>query len=161
MIKNLILYMSKNNTTTETVEIIKKKSKNQLDIYKITDADSLDLSKYTGIYIGTGIYAGSIPQPVTKYISKYKNELLKKPITFFLHGLASQKEYQRIIDNAVSKYLGKENYNCIYLGGKLDLAAQNFIIRRFLIEIGKKKGFDPNNANTLEYQNIKDLAERF
>lgn len=161
MIKNLILYMSKNNTTAETVELIKKKSKNQLDIYRITEADNLNLSSYTGIYIGTGIYAGSIPQPVTKYVSKYKNELLKKPITFFVHGLASKIEYQRIIDNAVSKYLGKGSYNCIYLGGKLDLAAQNFIIRKFLIEVGKKKGFDPNNANTLEYQNIKELAEQF
>uniref|UniRef100_UPI0032613E57 flavodoxin domain-containing protein n=1 Tax=Clostridium sp. NkU-1 TaxID=1095009 RepID=UPI0032613E57 len=153
--------MSKNNTTEETVELIKKNSKNPLDTYKITDAGNLDLSGYSHIYIGTGIYAGGIPQPVAKYISKHKNELIKKPVTFFLHGLISQKEYQTIIDNAVSKYLDKENYNCVYLGGKLDLAAQNFIIRKLLIELGKKNGFDPHNANTLEHQNIRDLAERF
>lgn len=57
--------------------------------------------------------------------------------------------------------MDKENYNCVYLGGKLDLAAQNFIIRKLLIELGKKNGFDPHNANTLEHQNIRDLAERF
>ncbi|MDR1772108.1 MAG: flavodoxin domain-containing protein [Hungatella sp.] len=161
MVNNLILYLSKNNTTAETVELIKKNSKNPLDTYKITDVGNLDLSRYSHIYIGTGIYAGRIPEPVTKYISKHKNELINKPITFFLHGLASQKEYQRIADNAVSKYLDKKNYNCVYLGGKLDLAAQNFIIRKFMIEVGKKKGFDPRNANTLEHQKIRELAEHF
>lgn len=161
MIKNLILYMSKNNTTAETVELIKRKSKNPLDIYKITDANNLDLSRYSHIYIGTGIYSGMIPGPVTKYVSKHKNELIKKQITFFVHGVVSQKNYQTIVDSAVSKYLGKERYNCVYLGGKLDLAAQNFIVRKFLTEIGKKNGFDPHNSNLLEHKNIQDLIERF
>lgn len=60
------------------MELIKKNSKNPLDTYKITDAGNLDLSGYSHIYIGTGIYAGGIPQPVAKYISKHKNELIKK-----------------------------------------------------------------------------------
>lgn len=158
--KNLILYMSKNNTTKETVDLIRKNAKNPVDIYEIKKNDKVDLSQYSHIYIGTGVYAGQIPGAVLKYVSKNKAELMKKPISFFLHGLISQQNYQEILHRAVGKYI-KEDYDCIYLGGKLDLAKQNFIIKKLITEIAKKHDFNPNNANTLNQQLVRQFVEKF
>lgn len=159
--KNLILYASKNNTTEETVLRIKAHAEHSLDIHKISEAEDLDLSGYSHIYIGTGIYGGKLPGSVTSYVKKNKESLCRKPVTFFVHGLDSQESYSRIVNQGVSRYLEDNNYENIYLGGKLDISAQNFFIRMILIEIAKKNHFDPNMADTRREEAILELIKRF
>lgn len=159
--KNLVLYASRNNTTEETVSRIKSHANHPIEIYKITDAGDLDLSGYSHIYIGTGIYGGKLPNSVTSYVKKNKVSICQKPVTFFIHGLDSQDSYSKIVNQGVSRYLEGNHYESIYLGGKLDISAQSFMIRMILTEIAKKNHFDPNKADTRNEEIISELIKRF
>ncbi|WP_394522580.1 flavodoxin domain-containing protein [Lacrimispora sp. JR3] len=159
--KNLILYASKNHTTEETVLRIKAHADHPLDIHKISEAGNLDLSGYSHIYIGTGIYGGKLPGSVTGYVKKNKERLRTKPVTFFIHGLDSKESYSGIVNQGVSRYLENKHYETLYLGGKLDISSQNFFIRMILVEIAKKNHFDPHMADTRREDAILALIKRF
>lgn len=159
--KNLVLYASRNNTTEETVLRIKSHANDPIDIYKISETGDLNLSLYSHIYIGTGIYGGRLPYSITSYVKKNKVVLRQKPVTFFIHGLDSQDKYTKIVDQGVSRYLEGNPYESIYLGGKLDISSQSFIIKMILIEIANKNHFDPNNADTRKEEAISELIKRF
>ncbi len=159
--KNLILYASKNNTTEETVSRIMTHAIHPLAIHKISEVGDLDFSSYSHIYIGAGIYGGKLPHSVTTYVKKYKESLCQKPVTFFIHGLDSQESYSRIVNQGVSRYMNSQSYDSVYLGGKLDISTQNFLIKMILMEIAKKNHFDPNMADTRKEETILELIKRF
>jgi menaquinone-dependent protoporphyrinogen IX oxidase len=159
--KNLILYASKNNTTEETVSRIMTHAIHPLTIHKISEVGELDLSGYNHIYIGAGIYGGKLPNIVTTYVKKNRESLCHKPVTFFIHGLDSQESYSRIVNQGVSRYLDSQSYDSVYLGGKLDISTQNFLIRMILTEIAKKNHFDPNMADTRKEETMLELIKRF
>lgn len=161
MKKDLVLYYSKNNTTQETVEKIKRLKNNKVNIINIKDAPKIKFDDIDRIFIGTGIYMGGIPQKVKAFIKKYHSDFKNKKIVFFIHGIISKDIYNDIVYKAVNNLIDKNNIEIIFLGGKLDIMKQNFIIRKLLIEVAKQNNFDPYNANTIDNNQIDKFLNYF
>lgn len=161
MNKKLILYFSKNGTTKETVELIKNKTNNQVDIINVGNGLKSDIKNYDIIFIGTGIYMGGIPGKIKKIIKSNKDVLKDKKVIFFIHGIISKEEYKNIIRKAIKDYLDINKIDIYYLGGKLDITKQNFFIKKLLKEVAKQNNFDPYNANTIDSAEINRLLEWF
>ncbi len=161
MNKDLVIYYSKNGTTMETVEKMKKASNNQVDVLDINSKDTKDLSQYNRIFIGCGVVASNLPGKVVKYIKANSTLLKSKKVVFFIHGLISESNYSGMVDTAVKNLIPSSNYEVVYLGGKLDINKQNFIIKKMLLVIAKQNNLDPNNANTLNEKSISKLLKYF
>lgn len=153
--KSLILYYSKNNTTKETVEKISRNK--DVDVCDLSKLDNVRISDYENIYIGSGIYMGSLPGTVKKHIKKISKSLEGKNIIYFVHGIISQKNYKEIINNSIGEYLSNSNTRYLYLGGKLDVSKQNFIIKKMLKQIAKQNNLNPNYVDTRNRTCIEGL----
>lgn len=161
MKEKIVLYFSKNNTTAETVEKIKNKVDENTQIVDLAKSKKIDFRDVKTVYIGTGIYMGSIPGKVKKYIKANAESLNGKEIVFFVHGIISKDIYKDIVNKVVDGILEKSKIKIYYLGGKLDITKQNFIIRKLLIEVAKQNNFDPYNANTIDNEKINELLKNF
>ena len=161
MSKDVIVYYSKNGTTHETVEKIKQTAKKQVDIFDLNDKSAIDLTQYDRIFIGCGIYASNLQGKVSKFIKANSSVLKSKKVIFFIHGLISEASYKDAVENAAKNILPATSYEIHYLGGKLDISKQNFIVKNMLKAIAKQANIDPNNANTLMENRIADFLRCF
>lgn len=159
MLKDLIVYSSKNGTTKETVEKIKASVTKDIDIVDLNIKTSVDLKQYDRIFIGAGIYASHLQNKVVKFIKANGNALKTKKVMFFIHGIVSEANYKGAIESAVKNILNSGSYESYYLGGKLDINKQNFIVKKMLTVISKQANIDPNNANTLNEKKIEELIK--
>lgn len=159
--KNLVLYFSKNNTTKETVDKIVKKAGSSVDTVDLKKAGAVDFSKYDKVFIGCGIYAGKVDGTVKKFIAKNKSGLAGKNVVFFIHGIISQDTYKQAVSTAIAGNLDMNKVKVMYLGGKLDITTQNFLVKKMLIAIAKQNNFDPYNANTLSDAKVNELLAMF
>lgn len=160
MNNNLVIYKSKNGTTKETVEKIKLKSPSTT-VVDIDQTQKADLSSADHVFIGCGIYMGKVDAKIKKFISANKVELAGKKVTFFIHGIISQDTYKQAVSTAVSGNLDMSKVDILYLGGKLDIMTQNFIVRKMLCQIAKQHNFDPYHADTMDQAKIDQLIAMF
>lgn len=155
--KSLILYYSKNNTTKETVQKIARNK--DVDVFDLRKLDNVRISDYENIYIGSGIYMGTLPKIVKKNIKNISSSLKGKNIIYFVHGIISQANYKEIINNSIGEYLNDSHTRYIYLGGKLDVSKQNFIIKKMLKQIAKQNNLDPDYVDTRDKAFIEGLID--
>lgn len=161
MDKKAIVYYSKNGTTQETVDRIKRDVKKQFDVFDLNQKCIINLNKYDHIFIGCGIQAFHLPGKVVKFIKNNYEQLKSKKITFFIHGIISESTYHQAIEASIGNMIPKDSYNVFYLGGKLDLNKQNFLVKQMLIAIAKQYKFDPYKANTLDDAKIYEFVNYF
>lgn len=161
MSKKLVLYFSKNNTTKETVNKIQSKNPENVKIMDLTKVKKIDYKNVSTVFIGTGIYMSSIPGKVKKFIKANGEKFKNKEVVFFVHGIISKDIYKDVVYKAIDGILDKNKVKVYYLGGKLDITKQNFIIRKLLIEVAKQNNFDPYNANTIDNDKINELLKCF
>jgi len=158
-VEQLIAYYSKNGTTKSTVKKIKGVAKNNVDYVDLGKNTHINLSLYKKIYVGTGIYAGTIPKPVKKFLSN--SELKNKEVAFFIHGLDSEKSHKSIIKNSIRESNWIDLCDFYYLGGQLDMKEQNILVKQVLKVIAKKKNLDINNMCNLKNKEIIDFVNFF
>lgn len=161
MKKDAVVYYSKNNTTKETVGLIRNTGKKDIDIFDLHDNSCPDISGYGTVYIGCGIYTGHLSGSVIKFIKTRRVQLQSKKLVFFIHGLISKQNYRRIVEQDLKKYIHLNSVRLFYLGGKLDIKKQNFFIRKMMKVIAKNNDFDPDNSNTLDEQKIAEFLKLF
>ncbi|PKL92988.1 MAG: hypothetical protein CVV21_01180 [Candidatus Goldiibacteriota bacterium HGW-Goldbacteria-1] len=91
--KILIAYGSFSGSTAETAEFIGKKLSEkgmQADVKPVNKIKSVE--GYDGVIIGSGVVMGKIKGSVVKFVSAYKDALLKVPVGYFLVCLTMQKD---------------------------------------------------------------------
>lgn len=154
---DIILFASKNGTTKDTVNKIKKSCRKDIKFVDLNGNDKIDLEKYDRIIIGSGIYASRLNSEVANFLKTNCNELKSKELVFFIHGLDAENSYNEIIKKGSDSQL--VNFTAFYLGGRLDVEKQNFFVRLLLGRIAKKKNLDAKNMSTLNEKKIDEFIE--
>lgn len=161
MKKDIVVYYSKNNTTKETIERIKKTSKNDVEIFDLNNKGNIDISQFERIFIGCGIYGDHLQKKVINFLKCNAQLLKSKKTIFFIHGIISEASYRKIVENDVKKYVDLNKSEIFYLGGKIDIEKQNFFIKKMIFIIAKKNNFDPYNNSSLSEQKISEFLKLF
>ncbi|MBC6679759.1 flavodoxin domain-containing protein [Zhenpiania hominis] len=156
--KKAVVYISKNGTTRDTVDQIRKRAAESIDYYDLEKSQDIPVSQYDQLYLGCGIYAGTVSKEMRKFMNN--GELKNKEVTFFVHGLDSAESHRMILEHSVRDHSWMENCPMYYLGGACDLKKQNFLIRKMLKAIAKKKNLDADHMENLDQQAICDFVSR-
>ncbi|MBZ4646027.1 MAG: flavodoxin/nitric oxide synthase [Clostridia bacterium] len=159
MIKDVIVYSTEGGTTKETAEKMKMAAKNKVDVFNIKDKPVINLNQYNRVFIGSGVYAGSLAPDVIKFIEKNTSILKSKKIIFFVHALGSESEYEKIVSRSVKNYIPSNRYEIFYLGGKVDVKKQNFFIRMMISILVKKLKLDPEHPNNIDEKKVEELMK--
>jgi menaquinone-dependent protoporphyrinogen IX oxidase len=154
--KSLVIYYSRGGTTKETVDLLKEKADSQkLDIVDIKNQKVVSLKDYNRVYIGTGVYGG-IPMEISKFVQEHANELKKTEVIMFIHALGAEDTYKQMAAKAMSP-LHPDDYRVFYLGGKAEMAKQNFFIKMLMKKLAKERQLDMQYPNTLLKDKIAEL----
>lgn len=157
--KTAVVYISKNGTTQSTVDRMKKVANSSVDFYNLLDKPSISVASYDKIYIGCGIYAGTVAKQMRTFLEN--KELEKVQTEFFIHALDSADSYRFILKNSVKNNAWIENAKMHYLGGSCDITKQGFMVKQVLKMIAKKKNLDVNNMVNLDENAIQSFVNEF
>lgn len=158
--RSLVMYYSNGGTTKETADRLKEKADLEdleLDVMDIKSKKSVSLKEYDRIYIGTGVYGGGLPMEISKLVREHADELRGMDIIIFIHALGSEDGYEQMAAKAMQP-LGAKEYRLFYLGGKAEMAKQNFFIKMLMKKLVKKKKLDMEYPNTLLKDVIAELV---
>ncbi|SET43539.1 flavodoxin family protein [[Clostridium] polysaccharolyticum] len=157
--KTLVVFYSKTGITAETAKLMKKQAgDHSLDVVNIKENKKVSPSGYDRVYIGSGVYGGSMPMELAQFVQKNASELKEKKLIVFIHALGSEEKYQKIAAKIMSP-LGRKNYEVFYLGGKAELSKQNFFIRALMKKLAKAKNLDMEYPNTISQSEIQALLK--
>jgi menaquinone-dependent protoporphyrinogen IX oxidase len=159
MHNDVIIFASSNGTTKETVDKIKKSCKKEVKIINLNEASDVDLGKYDRVFIGCGIYASRLNNKISNFLKTYGDMLKTKKIVFFIHGLDGEASYLDIIKKDVEKSFKSSDYKAFYLGGKINIKEQNFVVRLMFKGIAKKRNLDMNHMSNLNDKKIAELIQ--
>ncbi|MGL5417684.1 MAG: flavodoxin domain-containing protein [Clostridium sp.] len=155
----LVLYYSKNGTTQMTVDKMKKKTNSEYEYINLKNKSDISIDKYTRIFIGCGIYVGTIEKQVRNFLDLNSSLLKNKEVIFFIHGLASENNYKDVIKASIKDGSLVDGCKVFYLGGQLDIKKQNFLVKQMLKVIAKKKRLDINNMRNLDEKTIEEFIK--
>lgn len=157
--KTAVVYISKNGTTQSTVDKMKTVSNSSVTYFNLQETTNIDITSYNKIYIGFGIYAGTLPKPMRTFLEN--KELEKATTVFFIHALDSADKYNFIMESSVRNNAWMKKSKAYYLGGACDIKKQGFFVKQLLKMIAKKKNLDVNNMTNLDEKAIEGFISDF
>lgn len=157
--KIAVVYISKNGTTANTVEQMRAVAGSSVKFFDLQKEPKPDISDRDKIYVGCGIYAGTVPKPMRDFLSSPVLEQVD--VEFFIHALDSLTTYKTILSSSVKNNAWMAKSKMHYLGGTCDMEKQSFMVRQVLKMIAKKKNLDVNHMENLDPDAIKNFLDGF
>ncbi|MCX7843032.1 MAG: flavodoxin domain-containing protein [Clostridia bacterium] len=159
MKKDAIIYSTLCGTTRETAERMRLASKGKADIFDIKENPSVNIDKYSRVFVGSGIYAKKFSKEIDQFITSNASKLNSKEVILFVHGLAPEAEGKKMVEEAVNNRIPSSKYKTYYLGGKLDLKHKNLFLRMFSRFIANMAKLDPKNPSNINEQRVEELIK--
>ncbi len=138
MSKVLVGYATKYGSTREVAEAIKKeleKKNFNPDLKPVSEVNSLN--GYKSIVLGAPLMMGHFHKDMHRFLTRYKEDLSKKPVAFYALGPVSvpysEKEWQGSrsqLKKELDKYAWFKPFKTEVLGGKFDPANLPFPINK-------------------------------
>jgi menaquinone-dependent protoporphyrinogen oxidase len=161
--KYAILFASKAGGTESSAKILKEKLvfEHQIDdaditIINIAEKISVDLESYDRIVVGTGIYMGKANKKVLSFIERYKDTLLKKPLSMYICALAdNEEEHKKYLATIPSDILNHAE-PVTFFGGTVIFKRLNFFTAFLMKRITKSN----KDVHKLKHEEIKKFANK-
>lgn len=114
----LIAYSSKYGTVKECVRRLQNTLRNLSPTVVDLDCETLDLTQYDIVLLGTSVYFGKARPSFTRFLKENETALSQKALgLFFCCGLAHEHEYYQ--ERIFSKKLRDSAFGIFYFGGVL------------------------------------------
>ncbi len=154
--KTAICYATKNGTTKECAEMLKKQLPDA--ILCNIETDKADLSKYECIVVGGCIRMGKLHKAAAKFIQENRTVLLEKKCAFFIcNGFPDQAE-AFLVQN-IDKELLSHSICAASFGGKMDLDKLRGMDRFIAKAVVNSMKNDLNAVPKILPENIKQFAD--
>ena len=154
--KTAICYATKNGTTKECAEMLKKQLPDS--ILCNIETDKADLTKYDCIVVGGCIRMGKLHKAAAGFIQKNREVLMKKKCAFFIcNGFPEQAE-TFLVQN-IDKELLSHSICAASFGGKMDLDKLKGMDKFIAKAVSNNFKNDPSAAPKILTENIKQFAD--
>lgn len=154
--KTVICYASKNGTTKECAELLKKQLPDAV-VCNI-EKDKADLSKYECIIVGGCIRMGKLYKPAASFIKTNRSVLLEKKCAFFIcNGFPEQAE-NFLVQN-IDRELLSHSICAASFGGRLDFSQLKGMDKFIAKAVSSGLKNDPHAIPQILPENIKEFAK--
>lgn len=154
MANTAVCYTSKYGASKKTAERIAREA--GAELYDISTDNCPDLDAYDVLVLGCGLYMGKPNKIMKKFIDRNRNQLNHKNLIFYVHGLISENQYNKCVNDI----LDVEERNIFYLGGTLDRKQLSGITKVMMKQIAKENGLDPDHPDNLNSGQMEALLKR-
>ena len=151
--KTLIAYVTKMGVTRESAqkigEILRSKYSLEVDLVEIQEQESLDLTQYQNIVIGSGVRAGKVYGKALKFLEK--NDFTGKKVAFFVSSAwagtpgSYDEAKKRFVEKTLAKYPQINPVSTVAFGGRIKYFRKMMVnntdnakVEAWAEELGKK-----------------------
>lgn len=140
--RTLIVYQSKHGTTEKIAKGIQMSfGYDKCEIANLNAKNVINIDKFDRIIVGGSIHASTIQKGIKRFISKYRDTLLKKELGLFLCCMYKGDESIKQFNNAYPEDLRDSAKAKGIFGGELIFEKMNFL-EKFIV----KKTTKTNNS---------------
>lgn len=139
IMKTLILFSSKYDTTRDCAVELKNYLSGQVDLVNVKNMKKLSPENYDRIIIGAPVYKGIIDKGIRAFTENNRDSLKNKDYGLFMCCMSQGARVEEQFNNNFSKEIlngakVKENF-----GGKFKFSRMSFIEKKMIIMISKKE----------------------
>lgn len=134
--KILYVYLSGKGYVQEFAKKKGDELKDEVTLVNLRKEKCPPLNDYDACIVSSSIKAGRIPKKIVKFLESHQSELKNKKALFLLSCMEEKEETHRdYLKNNLSDKVQTALDGTVWIGGRIDFAQYNFLIRTMLKKI--------------------------
>ncbi len=154
--KGLIVYESSHGCTEKCAGLLKNKLKFEMDILRLRDNPTPDLSVYDIVIIGGSIHAGMMNSRIKKFCDDYKNILKSKILGLYLCCMHEGETGLQQFENGFLPELREHALARGLFGGEFNFKKMNFFEKAIVRKVAKVQ----SSVSRIHEDEIQIFAEK-